>query len=435
MSTCERDALSEASLPIRPPSHLRKYVRALATAADSSVPSYRVNEKRLWESVHDTAKWGATPDGGIRRLALTDLDKAIREWFVSTVKFLGCNTKVDEMGNIFATRPGKSSSLPPIGIGSHLDTQPAGGRYDGILGVLAGVEILRVLEENGHQTLAPLAIIDWTNEEGARFNTGMVSSGVWSGRYALDFAHALPAAEDKSKATTLKSELERIGFLGAMPASYKANPLSSHFELHIEQGPILEDEGKKVGIVTGVQSMGWLIVTVHGENQHSGTCPMARRACALTSAARMISRVEEIALAADGLSTVGVINSWPQSPATVPHKVVFSVDLSHHSSEVRERMIAETSEEFARIAQANKCTVEIEDIWNSPAVQFHPDCIGCVRDAAKSVAGENGVKEMVAGAGHDSVHTSDRVPTSMIFVPSKGGISHHPDEYTSSEQW
>lgn len=427
--------LTAISLRHLPTSVACRYVRPLATTTHGGIPSYKVNEKRLWNSIHHTAQWGATPDGGIKRLALTDLDKSVREWFVSTVESLECSVKIDEMGNIFATRPGTSSSLPPIGIGSHLDTQPAGGRYDGILGVLAGVEVLQVLKENRHETHAPIAVINWTNEEGARFNTGMVSSGVWSGRYTLEFAHTLPAAEDKSKTVTMKSELERIGFQGSVPASYEANPLSSHFELHIEQGPVLEDEGKKVGIVTGVQSMGWLIVTVHGQNQHSGTCPMARRACALTSAARMISRVEEIALAADGLSTVGVINSWPQSPATVPHKVVFSVDLSHHSTNVRERMIAETCAEFALIAQANKCTVEIKDIWNSPAVQFHADCISCVRDAAQNVVGKEHVKEMLAGAGHDSVHTSDRCPTSMIFVPSKGGISHHPDEYTSSDQW
>ncbi|EXJ64982.1 hypothetical protein A1O7_01321 [Cladophialophora yegresii CBS 114405] len=432
---CTKTKSSVSSSPNRTSSLTLGSVRTFAAAAKGVIPRFRVNEKRLWDAIHHTAQWGATPDGGIRRLALTDVDKAVRVWLVSSVKSLGCSVKVDEMGNIFATRPGTSLSLPAIGIGSHLDTQPAGGRYDGILGVLAGVEVLRVLEENGHKSNAPIAVIDWTNEEGARFNTGMVSSGVWSGRYTLDFAHALPATEDKTKGMTLKSELRRIGFLGTLPASYEANPLSAHFELHIEQGPVLEDEGKQVGVVTGVQSMGWLIVTVHGENQHSGTCPMARRACALTSAARMISRVEEIAVAADGLSTVGVINSWPQSPATVPHKVVFSVDLSHHSTEVREAMIAETTSDFARIAHANKCSVEIQDIWNSPAVQFHPDCISCVREAAITVAGTDGVKEMVAGAGHDSVHTGDRVPTSMIFVPSKGGISHHPDEFTSSEQW
>lgn len=403
----------------------------------SGIPSYPVNKDRLWNSIHDTAQWGATPDGGVRRLALNDNDKAVREWFVSTTESLGCNVKLDEMGNVFATRPGKSSSLAPIGIRSHLDTQPAGGRYDGILGVQAGIEILRVLEEHNVQTHAPITVIDWTSEEGARFNTGMVSSGVWSGRYTLDYAHAILAVDDEGKTgtATLRSELNRIGFLGSVPASHAANPLSAHFELHIEQGPVLEDEDKKVGVVTGVQSMGWLIVTVHGKNQHSGTCPMARRACALTSAARMISRVEEIALAAESLSTVGVINSWPQSPATVPHKVVFSVDWSHHSTEVRERMIADTRAEFDRIAHANKCTVEIEDIWNSPAVQFHTDCISGVRYAARHVAGEENVNEMMAGAGHDSVHTADICPTSMVFVPSKGGISHHPDEYSSPEQW
>ncbi|RFU34509.1 hypothetical protein B7463_g1801, partial [Scytalidium lignicola] len=409
--------VSSTSCPSIPRFTIDQRTFATTTTTNNSIiPSYKVNEKRLWDTIHDTAKWGSTPDGGIRRLALTDTDKSVREWFISTVQSLGCTVKIDQMGNLFAIRPGTSSSLAPIGIGSHLDTQPAGGRYDGILGVQAGIEILKVLHENGHTTYAPLAVIDWTNEEGARFNTGMVSSGVWSGRYTLDFAHALPAAEDKTQQTTMRSELERIGFLGTVPASYKENPLSGHFELHIEQGPILEDEGKKIGVVTGVQSMGWLVITVHGENQHSGTCPMARRACALTSAARMISRVEEIALAAGGLSTVGVINSWPQSPATVPNKVVFTVDLSHHSTEVREGMISDVCAESARIAQENKCTVEVEDIWNSPAVQFHDDCIGCVREAARGTVGEENVKEMMSGAGHDSVHTSDKCPTSMFAL-------------------
>jgi beta-ureidopropionase / N-carbamoyl-L-amino-acid hydrolase len=424
---------SRSYLPTPKPSTSLQHVQTYANLAP--IPSYKVNGTRLWDTIHATAKWGATPDGGIRRLALTDEDKSVREWFVSTTQSLGCTVKIDEMGNLFAIRPGVDASLPPIGIGSHLDTQPAGGKYDGILGVQAGIEILKVLQEHGHQTHAPLAVIDWTNEEGARFNTGMVSSGVWSGRYTLDFAHALTASEDKTGTTTIKSELERIGFLGETPATAAANPLSAHFELHIEQGPVLEDEQKKVGVVTGVQSMGWLIVTVHGETQHSGTCPMARRACALTSAARMISRVEDIALAAQGLSTVGVINSWPQSPATVPNKVVFSVDLSHTSTEVREEMIAETRVEFTRIAEAGKCSVEIEDIWNSPAVQFHEDCISCVREAARSAVGEENVKEMPAGAGHDSVHTSDKCPTSMVFIPSKDGISHHPAEYSSPDQW
>jgi N-carbamoyl-L-amino-acid hydrolase len=393
--------------------------------------SFTINQSRLWDTVHHTAQWGATPEGGVRRLALTAEDKAVREWFVQTVTQYGCSVKVDQMGNLFAIRPGSNKSLAPIGIGSHLDTQPAGGRYDGILGVQAGVEILKVLHENQHQTFAPIAVINWTNEEGARFNTGMLSSAVWAGQVSLEYAYNHVDPDGK----TFKGELENIGFLGPVEASHEANPLSAHFEYHIEQGPILEDEKKSIGVVTGVQGMGWLMVTVNGRCQHCGTTPIDRRADALLVAAKIITRVNEIAWSEAGVTTVGVINSEPQSPGTIPGKVVFSVDIEHPSNEQLDKMTEMVRDACHALAQEHGCTVDIESIWRSAAVTFSDDCIDAVRQAAIDHVGEGGYREITAGAGHDSVNTSYICPTSMVFIPSQNGVSHHPSEYSTPEDW
>ena len=416
---------SSQSRPWLPLASCQRYISSVQSSP------LKVNQTRLWDTIHHTAQWGATPDGGIRRLTLTDEDKAVRDWFVETAKSYGCTIKIDEVGTIFAIRPGRDNSRAPIGIGSHLDTQPAGGKYDGILGVQAGIEILKVLHENNYTTNSPLAVINWTNEEGARFNTGMLASAVWSGMETLEHAYSLCDPEGK----TFLEELERIGYRGSVPANHTANPLSAHFELHIEQGPVLEDTGKAVGVVTGVQGMGWLIVTVNGKCQHCGTTPMDRRADALLAASKMITRVNEIALEAEGMSTVGVINSEPQSPGTISGKVTFSVDLEHLDNPTRDQMIQTTRNECARIAKEGSCEVEIQDIWASPGVRFDSRCIDCVRDAAIELVGRDGFAELPAGAGHDSVNTSHICPTSMVFIPSKGGVSHHPSEYSSPEQW
>jgi len=364
-------------------------------------------------------------------LTLTPEDKAVREWFVDHVQEYGAKPTVDQMGSIFAVRPGENNDIPPIGIGSHLDTQPAGGRYDGILGVHAGIEVLRVLQLNNHRTYAPLAVINWTNEEGARFNTGMLASGVWSGQVEQDFAYALKDADGK----VFRDELQSIGFLGQAEASHKTNPLSAHFEYHIEQGPILEEDNRSIGIVTGVQGMGWLIVTVTGRSQHCGTTPMDRRSDALLTASRMISRVNEIALEFGGMTTVGVINSEPQSPGTIPGKVTFSIDFCHLDNARMDRMVAQTREECGKIAEKHSTSVDIKQIWRSPGVVFDDDCVDCVRSAAIDRFGKDGCIELPAGAGHDSVNTSYICPTAMVFIPSKDGISHHPSEYSSPEDW
>ncbi|RDW63296.1 hypothetical protein BP6252_10841 [Coleophoma cylindrospora] len=388
----------------------------------------KVNQTRLWDAIHHTAQWSTSTAGGVKRLTLTDEDKSVREWFRKTTQDYGCTVTVDAMGNMFAVRSGKSNTVAPIGIGSHLDTQPAGGCYDGILGVQAGVEILKVLQENKIETFAPIAVINWTNEEGARFNTGMLGSGVWAGVVDLQKAYDHQDADGKF----FKDELQRIGFLGDTEASHKANPLSAHFELHIEQGPVLEDTKQSVGVVNGVQGMGWLMVTVQGSSQHCGTTPMERRADALLAASKMIIRVNEIAYQFGGLATVGVINSEPQSPGTVPGKTVFSVDLCHLDNPTMDKMFQTAQDDFKQIAKKSNVEVDAVQIWRSAGVKFHPDCIDCVRSAAIASVGDKHV-ELPAGAGHDSVNTSYHCPTSMVFIPSKNGLSHHPDEYSSPE--
>ncbi|KAH0840558.1 N-carbamoyl-L-amino acid hydrolase [Fonsecaea pedrosoi] len=394
-----------------------------------SASTLTVNQQRLWDTLHHTAQWGATPEGGVRRLTLTPEDKAVRDWFVDTVQQYGATVKVDEMGNLFAIRPGQNNDIAPIGIGSHLDTQPAGGRYDGILGVQAGVEILKVLHENNYTTYAPIAVIDWTNEEGARFTTGMLSSAVWAGNVSLEDAYN----HIDSDGLRFKDELAKIGYLGPVKATHTANPLSAHFEYHIEQGPVLEEDGKSVGVVTGVQGMTWLMVTVNGRCQHCGTTPIDRRADALLAAAQMISRINTVAWEHKGVTTVGVINSEPQSPGTIPGTVTFSVDIEHLSNNTLDKMADIVRELCASIAESNSCTVDIKQIWRSAGVEFHKDCIDAVRSSAIELVGQDGYRELPAGAGHDSVNTSYICPTSMVFIPSKNGISHHPTEYSTPE--
>lgn len=391
-----------------------------------------VNQNHLWETIHHTAQWdaGTQPPGGVKRLALTQEDKSVREWLSSTAQQYGAEMKIDQMGNMFAVRPGKLD-IPPIGIGSHLDTQPAGGKYDGILGVLAGVEILRLLHEGRVQTNAPIAVINWTNEEGARFNTGMLSSAVWAGNVSLQEAY-----EHKDPdGLTLKGELEKIGFLGPVEASWQANPLSAHFEYHIEQGPVLEDEQKSVGVVTGAQGMTWLIVGVTGRSQHCGTTPIDRRSDALLAAAQMMCCINEIAWEQQGVTTVGVFRSDPQSPGTIPGSATFSVDVEHLSNDTMDKMVQIVRNGCEEIGAKHGCQVNIEQIWRSAAVSFDSGCIDAVRNAAVKHAGSDGYRELPAGAGHDSVNTSYRCPTSMVFIPSRGGISHHPSEYSTPEHW
>lgn len=411
----------------------------------NSIDSLKIKSGRLLETIHETAKWGAkgvwgpeSTQTGVCRLALSDLDKEVRDWFVQETEKLGCQVKIDEMGNIFAIYPGKNQG-PPIGIGSHLDTQPNGGRYDGILGVLLGLEVLRTLKDNNYIPNYPIAVIDWTNEEGARFPTSMVSSGVWAGKISLENAWSLKSLDINP--VTMKHELERIGYQGEVEASYLENPLACHFELHIEQGPVLENEKKKIGVVTGVQAFEWNLVTITGKSSHAGTTPMNTRSDALMIASKIILMAIETASQQGGLATVGTLDLEPRSVNVIPNIVKFSLDVRHVKDDNLEKIMKEIKTKATEIAQTNinspfakPLTVEFENLITSPAINFNQTNIDTVRNSALQLFKENEIRDIVSGAGHDSCFTSSRVPTSMIFIPSKNGVSHTPEEYSSPEE-
>lgn len=338
------------------------------------------------------------------------------------------------MGNIFAIRPGQNNKLPPIGIGSHLDTQPTGGKYDGILGVTGGIEVLKTLRTHNITTYAPLAVINWTNEEGARFPPAMLASGVWGGAFTTEWAHARPDINDTG--TTLKDELERIGYLGDIPCSHDANPLSAHFEIHIEQGPILDAAEAAVGIVRGVQSIRWYHVDVVGREAHTGTTPMDRRSDALLGAAKMIVATNEFVTQGDlavrgARATIAVINSGPQSINTIAGKVRMGLDIRAPADEDVEKVEKLCMLRFQDICKEHGLSLDVDRFWTSPALHFDKTMVQCVRESSNSIGCD---MELVSGAGHDSVHTSMKVPTAMIFARCRDGVSHNPAEYTRPEE-
>jgi hydantoinase/carbamoylase family amidase len=395
----------------------------------------------------DTNPGRAPTETGMSRLALSDADKAARDWFVQTTEALGCKVTIDEMGNTFAVRPGLKNDRPPTFAGSHLDTQPTGGRYDGILGVTAGVEMLRVLADNWVETEYPVGVVNWTNEEGARFPMSMSSSGVWAGSIPLETAHNL--REVHPGTATMASELKRIGYLGSTPASHEATPMAAHFELHIEQGPLLEMANKKIGVVNGVQAYKWLTVKVKGRDTHTGTTDLKSRADALLTASKMILHSHRLATAHAALASTGILNLKPGSTNTVPGSVTFSLDIRSKNDSTVSALKAAVERDFAAIAAGadidgldHGCTpslplsVEITEDFDSPATVFHADCIHAVRQSALAALGPDAhslVMDMTSGAGHDSVYASKRCPTSMIFVPCREGVSHNPAEFCKEE--
>lgn len=336
------------------------------------------------------------------------------------------------MGNIFAVRPGENNDLPPIGIGSHLDTQPTGGKYDGILGVLAGLEVLRTVHANNITTYAPLAIVDWTNEEGARFPPAMLASGVWGGAFTTEWAQAR-ADHDGA---TIGQELKRIGFLGDVPCSYDASPLSAHFELHIEQGPILDASEEAVGVVKGVQSMRWYSLELVGREAHTGTTPMDRRSDALLGAAKMIVETNRVATEGElaerqTRATIAVIESGPQSINTIAGHVKLNLDIRSPSDDDVEAAEQQCRRRFEAICEEHGLTMKMECFWTSPAIHFNPAMVQCVRESAAEIGCK---QELVSGAGHDSVYTSRKVPTAMVFARCRDGVSHNPAEYSRPEE-
>jgi N-carbamoyl-L-amino-acid hydrolase len=391
----------------------------------SALPNLRIDGARLWGELMETAAIGATPKGGICRLTLTDLDRQVRDWFKARAEKLDCTVTVDSMGAMFARRAGRAD-IPPIAMGSHLDTQPTGGKFDGVLGVLSALEALRTLVEAGYETYAPIEVINWTNEEGARFQPSMVASGV----FAAAFVETWAAGRQDAAGTTFADALASIGYRG--PQRCGEHPLSAFFELHIEQGPLLEAEAKQIGIVTGIQGIRWFETTIRGEDRHTGTTPMHLRKNALLGAARLVERIDAIARAhAQAVGTVGRLEVKPNSPNVVPGEVFFTVDLRHPDDAVLDRMQEAWTAAAYAVTEELGLEVEIAKIIDQPPVRFDPDCIACVREAARAAG--FAAREIVSGAGHDAGYVSRVAPSAMVFVPCRGGISHNEAEYATPE--
>jgi N-carbamoyl-L-amino-acid hydrolase len=376
----------------------------------------------------EMAKIGATEKGGVCRLALSDLDKAGRELFIRWCEQAGCTVSVDRMGNIFARRPGRNPALAPVLAGSHLDTQPTGGRFDGVYGVLAGLEVIRTLNDLDYETEAPIEVVCWTNEEGSRFSPPMVGSGVFAGVFDLGYGLERP---DNATGVKLGAELERIGFAG--PAPVGGREVAAYFEAHIEQGPILEDQRKPVGIVTGAQGQRWYEITVTGQEAHAGPTPMRKRRDALVGSARMIDTVNRIGLAHSphACATVGFAQVSPNSRNTIPGRVFFTVDFRHPEDAVLSQMDQELRAACAEIAGAIGLEAEVKEFWYFPPTPFDKSCVASVRKATETLGYPH--MDIISGAGHDAVYMARVAPTAMIFVPCVGGISHNEIEDAKPE--
>ncbi|HYG86767.1 MAG TPA: Zn-dependent hydrolase [Azospirillum sp.] len=390
-------------------------------------PNLTINGSRLWQSLMDMARIGATPKGGVCRLALTDLDKQGRDLFVRWCEEAGCTVTVDRIGNIFARRAGRDDSLPPVLMGSHLDTQPTGGKFDGVYGVLAGLEVIRSLNDLNYETDAPVEVAVWTNEEGSRFAPAMVASGVFAGEFDLDYGLSRTDLDGR----TMGEELARIGYAGDAPVG--GRPFTAYFEAHIEQGPILEAEGKTVGVVTDAQGQRWYEITLTGQEAHAGPTPMERRKDALLGAARVVEVVNRIGLTHQpgACATVGLMQIHPNSRNVIPGRVFFTVDFRHPDDAVLARMDAELRAEVARIASEIGLETGLEQIFYYAPVKFEESCVAAVRRGVERTG--HAARDMVSGAGHDACYLAKVAPTAMVFIPCVDGISHNEIEHTTPE--
>lgn len=386
-----------------------------------------VNTERLWQSLMQLGQIGATPKGGVCRIALSDEDRIARDLFSSWAREAGCNVRIDAVGNIFARRPGTDPDAAPVMTGSHIDSQPLGGKFDGAYGVMAGLEVIRALNDAGVQTLAPIEVVDWTDEEGARFAAGCIGSGVFSGIRDLDAALALRDANG----TSMKDALNAIGYAG--PHAVGGFPIKAYFEAHIEQGPILEAEKLKVGAVIGAQGQRCFMITVIGEDGHAGTLPMAKRHDAFIGSAKMAVALSQLASSYEpaAVITIGHVRVMPNSRNTVPGKTVFSIDSRHPDADVLIKMEDDMLRICAEIAARDGLALEIEPVTRAEPVQFDATCVEAVRDACRYR--QIRFMDIYSGAGHDACKIAAVAPTGMIFVPCEGGISHNELENATAD--
>lgn len=404
-----------------------KYVVGLLAIEASSMQPFTINADRLWDSLMTMARIGATPRGGVCRLALTDADRQGRELFVRWAHEAGCEVGVDQMGNLIVRRAGSDHTLSPVMTGSHLDSQPTGGKFDGAYGVLAGLEVLRTLNDHGQVTRHPLEVVVWTNEEGSRFAPAMVASGVFAGEFTLDYG----LSRRDVNGVTIGQELDRLGYAGARPCG--GQEVKAYFEAHIEQGPILEAEGCTIGVVQGIQGMRWFDCTLQGMEAHAGTTPLASRQDALLGTARVIQAVRQAAEAhaPDGRGTVGQLFVYPNSRNVIPGRVECSIDLRHPDDSALQAMADSLRTAVDEVCREMALRGDLQEIWYAAPTPFHDECIAAVRRAARELGLPH--RDMVSGAGHDAKYLAHICPTAMIFIPCKDGISHNEIEAASPE--
>lgn len=392
-----------------------------------NVPSLRVNGARLRHSLEEMARIGATPRGGVSRPALSDADRQGRDLFARWMAEAGLQVRFDDVGNQYGRRKGRREDLAPAMIGSHLDSIPQGGRFDGAYGVLAALEVARVLNDSNVVTQRPIEIVSWTNEEGARFQPSCLGSGVVAGAYELDYAYARADYAGKK----FGDELRRIGYLGDRAA--RPGTTDTYLELHIEQGPVLEAEGLQIGVVDGIVGIYWGTVEVTGQAQHAGPTPMAHRRDPMVAAARIIARLRDIARAADGATvTVGRLDAEPAIINAIPGRVRFTLDIRHPDGATVARLRAAMADAAVAIAREERCEARFEDTWNVAETRFSPEAMAAVEAGARAFG--YSFRRITAGAAHDAKYMSHLCRTGMIFVPSKDGKSHCEEEESSWEE-
>jgi len=391
------------------------------------VTGLRVDASRLWDSLMDLATLGATAKGGVSRLALTDLDRQARDRVAGWLREAGCTVEVDGVGNIFAIRPGRDAKAAVVLTGSHVDTQPSGGKFDGNYGVLAGLEVIRTLNASGVATEKPVGVAIWTNEEGSRFVPVMGGSGAFAGVFPVEKI----LAERDIEGVAFGDALVAIGYKGRVPVG--GRPLDAYFEAHIEQGPILERETRTIGLVTGALGLRWYDCLWTGQDAHAGPTPMPARRDALRGAARLIEAVHALALrfSPDGRGTVGFLQVAPNSRNVIPGSVRMSVDLRHPDDAALAAMDAELHAAAGAIAAELGLACEVRQVASFASCRFDAGCVGLVRAAANAFGYPH--REIVSGAGHDAIYVARVAPAAMIFIPCKDGISHNELESARPE--
>ena len=387
----------------------------------------KINSERLWDSLMDMARVGPGVAGGNNRQTVTDADSEGRHLFQTWAEAAGCSMGLDQMGNMFAMRAGTDPDALPVYVGSHLDTQPTGGKYDGVLGVLGGLELLRTMSDLDIKTKHPIIVTNWTNEEGTRYAPAMLSSGVFAGLHSQEWAYERTDADGKS----FGDELARIGWRG--DETVGARKMHAFFELHIEQGPILEAEDKQIGVVTHGQGLSWTEITILGKDAHTGSTPMPMRKNAGLAMARILDRVEDIAMshAPHAVGAAGHINVYPNSRNVIPGKVVFTVDFRSPELAVIQDMESRLRVEAQEICDIMGMEVSFEKVGGFDPVTFDETCVQAVRSAAVRLGYSH--MDLISGAGHDACWINRVAPTAMIMCPCVDGLSHNEAEEISPE--